>query len=120
MAVSPIEVVSYDSGGTDSPQSRQVYRVYYQSISGNVTEAVSSGSTSWQTARYDYRSIENVRDQSSDSRQTNSHGCSKLHGTGGRFVPQWLAPTRQHFLRWVKRHAFGEAQVRSAVGGMVA
>lgn len=50
LADSPIKVISYDAGGGGDPDSRQSFRVYYQSVIGNVKEAVSSGQASWQNA----------------------------------------------------------------------
>ena len=51
MVGSPLSVVSYDLRTTDSGSKRQAYRIYYQSLLGNVKEAVANGTTSWQSAR---------------------------------------------------------------------
>lgn len=50
LADSPVNVISYDAGGNGDPNTRQSFRVYYQSVIGNIKEAVSSGQTSWQAA----------------------------------------------------------------------
>ena len=52
MIGSPLCVISYDLNGIDkAAEKRQEFRVYFQSLFGNVKEAVSSGGASWQTAR---------------------------------------------------------------------
>ena len=51
MIGSPLNVVSYDLGGSDSGSKRQAFRIYYQSLLGNIKEATSIGSNSWQSAR---------------------------------------------------------------------
>ena len=50
LAGSPLNVISYDAGGDGEPDNRQSFRVYYQSVIGNVKEAVSNGQTAWQSA----------------------------------------------------------------------
>ncbi|KAL8659346.1 MAG: hypothetical protein Q9202_007170 [Teloschistes flavicans] len=49
---SPLNVISYIGNATSSgPQAgRQVFRVYYQSVLGNIKEAVSTGTAAWADA----------------------------------------------------------------------
>ena len=47
---SPLTVISYDAGGDGSPDSRQSFRVYYQSVIGNIKESISNGQAAWQDA----------------------------------------------------------------------
>jgi hypothetical protein len=47
---SPLCVLSYDNNGTGSPKSRQSFRMYYQSVIGNVKESASDGLSTWQAA----------------------------------------------------------------------
>ncbi|KAI4204300.1 MAG: hypothetical protein LQ350_001280 [Teloschistes chrysophthalmus] len=53
VAGSPLNVISYigNATNTGSKADRQVFRVYYQSVLGNVKEAVSNGSAGWAGAR---------------------------------------------------------------------
>ena len=51
MIDSPLCIVSYDLGGTDKAPKRQEFRIYFQSLFGNIKESVSTGSQSWQNAR---------------------------------------------------------------------
>lgn len=44
---SPLNVISYVGNGTGTIESRQVFRVYYQSVLGNIKEAVMNGLGSW-------------------------------------------------------------------------
>ncbi|KAL8726902.1 MAG: hypothetical protein Q9166_006391 [cf. Caloplaca sp. 2 TL-2023] len=47
---SPLNVISYSGKGSGSPKSQQIFRVYYQSVLGNIKEAVSNGLDSWAAA----------------------------------------------------------------------
>ncbi|KAL8832951.1 MAG: hypothetical protein Q9170_004632 [Blastenia crenularia] len=47
---SPLNVISYIGNGT-TPESKQVFRVYYQSVLGNVKEALMNGTGAWSGAR---------------------------------------------------------------------
>jgi len=49
MVGSPLNVISYDKEGAGSAVSRQSFRIFYQSLLGNIKQAVSEGS-SWQSA----------------------------------------------------------------------
>ncbi|KAL8640301.1 MAG: hypothetical protein Q9228_002766 [Teloschistes exilis] len=53
VAGSPLNVISYmgNDTNTGSKADRQVFRIYYQSVLGNVKEAVSNGSAGWSGAR---------------------------------------------------------------------
>ena len=51
MIGSPLCTISYDMGGTNEPAKRQEFRMYFQSLYGNVKEAISQGSSSWQNAK---------------------------------------------------------------------
>ncbi|KAL8948953.1 MAG: hypothetical protein Q9222_004905, partial [Ikaeria aurantiellina] len=53
VAGSPLNAVSYSANGTGSAASRQRFRLYYQSVLGNVKEAVFDGNT-WGTAAKNY------------------------------------------------------------------
>ncbi|KAL8691677.1 MAG: hypothetical protein Q9218_003152 [Villophora microphyllina] len=52
VAGSPLNVISYIGNGTStgSKADRQVFRVYYQSVLGNIKEAVSTGPNKWAAA----------------------------------------------------------------------
>jgi len=50
MEGSPLNVISYDQGGNGTAEDRQIYRVYYQSLLGNIEEALYNGTTGWQAA----------------------------------------------------------------------
>ncbi|KAL8735236.1 MAG: hypothetical protein Q9181_002912 [Wetmoreana brouardii] len=47
---SPLNVISYNTNGTGPKAERQVFRVYYQSVLGNIKEAVSRGPDAWSAA----------------------------------------------------------------------
>ena len=47
---SPLNVIAYDAGGDGTPESRQSFRIYYQSVIGNIKEAISDGQAAWQDA----------------------------------------------------------------------
>ena len=51
MIGSPLCTISYELNSTDEPAKRQEFRMYFQSLYGNVKEAVSKGSSSWQSAK---------------------------------------------------------------------
>ncbi|KAL8700798.1 MAG: hypothetical protein Q9201_005255 [Fulgogasparrea decipioides] len=44
---SPLNVISYSTNGTGPKAERQVFRVYYQSVLGNIKEAISRGPNAW-------------------------------------------------------------------------
>ena len=48
---SPLCVLSYDNNGSGSPENRQSFRVYYQSVNGNIKESASDGLSTWQAAK---------------------------------------------------------------------
>lgn len=52
VAGSPMNVISYIGNGTGAGNvdSKQVFRVYYQSVLGNVKEAVCDGLGAWAPA----------------------------------------------------------------------
>ncbi|KAL9609581.1 MAG: hypothetical protein Q9167_005654, partial [Letrouitia subvulpina] len=50
VAGSPLNLISYDLGGNGDPQSRQGFRIYYQSVLGNIKEAISTGLGTWSPA----------------------------------------------------------------------
>ncbi|KAL9030320.1 MAG: hypothetical protein Q9196_001548 [Gyalolechia fulgens] len=51
IGASPLNVISHNRTGTGTVESTQVFRVYYQSVLGNIKEAVMSGlNTQWETA----------------------------------------------------------------------
>ncbi|KAL9002016.1 MAG: hypothetical protein Q9188_005033 [Gyalolechia gomerana] len=51
IGASPLNVISHNRTGTGTAESTQVFRVYYQSVLGNIKEAVMSGlNTQWETA----------------------------------------------------------------------
>ncbi|KAI4199226.1 MAG: hypothetical protein LQ348_001922 [Seirophora lacunosa] len=47
---SPLNVISYIAGDGTTADSRQFFRVYFQSVLGNIKEAVRRGLGSWETA----------------------------------------------------------------------
>lgn len=55
VAGSPLNIVAHEVNGTGprtgTADSRQVFRVYYQSVLGNIKETVAVGGGTWQSAK---------------------------------------------------------------------
>lgn len=50
MVGSPLAMVTYDEGPGESLTARQAFRMCFQTVNGNIKEAVSSHQESWQSA----------------------------------------------------------------------
>ncbi|KAL8819577.1 MAG: hypothetical protein Q9223_002021 [Gallowayella weberi] len=50
VASSPMNVVSFINKSSSSPEKQQIFRLYYQSVLGNIKEAVSTGVDTWDSA----------------------------------------------------------------------
>lgn len=51
VAGSPLNVISYVGNGTGTTDIKQVFRIYYQSVLGNIKEVVCNGLGAWGAAK---------------------------------------------------------------------